>query len=124
MTEIQGTEKDLILEDTIRLLTSGEYMFSNRASQDIDLDRSWTKKAIIEEMVRYCQLKSAVYSEDSSAVGCSGEPVFLIKPIINDVHRWIIYKFAENEYGETVLIFIISAHYDESIYQERSEGDE
>lgn len=129
--EILGTEKDLIAENTIRLLKNGDYSFSNRASQDIDLDRSWTKKSIIEEMVRYCQLKSPVYSEESTAVGCKGEPVYLIKPVINDVHRWIVYKFAENEYGETVLIFIISAHIDKNIYgeygdifQERGEGDE
>ncbi len=53
MEEILGTEKDLIVENTIRLLKDGDYSFSNRASQDIDLDRSWTKKSIIEEMVRY-----------------------------------------------------------------------
>ena len=131
MEEILGTEKDLIIENTVRLLKNGDYIFRNRASQDIDLDRSWTKKSIIEGMIQYCQLKNPIYSEESTAVGCEGAPVYLIKPVINDLYRWIIYKFAQNEYGESVLVVVISAHSDKNIYgeygnifQERSEGDE
>jgi len=76
----------------------------------------WTQKALIEGVIQYAAMQSSIYWEESSAIGCQGDVVYLIKPLINDYWRWIVFKFGEDEYGEAIMVIIISAHKDEKIY--------
>jgi hypothetical protein len=129
MEEVSGTSKEFIFEKTVRLLKDGCYIFREKASAAIDLDRSWTQKALIDGMIQYALLNNPLYCEESRAIGCAGDIVYLIKPLINDFYRWIVYKFGQDECGKDIVVFIISAHKDEKIYGQSIEtiierGDE
>jgi len=129
MEELSGTSKEFIFEKTVRLLKEGCYRFREKASVAIDSDRSWTQKAVIEGIIQYAELNNPLYSEESRRMGCAGDIVYLIKPFINDFYRWIVYRFGQDEYGNDIVVFIISAHKDQKIYGQSSEivterGDE
>jgi len=116
MEEISGTDKEYILNLTSKFLKEERYLVRERASAQIDLDRSWTIKALIKGIILYADMQGALFCEESTAIGCQGDLVYLIKPNINEFWRWVVFKFGVDEYGDAVLVIIISAHKDEKIY--------
>lgn len=117
MTEITNTtEKEEICDKLTKLLNEKKYRFTTKASRLINLDSSWTEKAVIEGMKLHAILKNPIYWEMSKKEGNEEDVIFLMKPCICDFSRWIDFKFAQDENGEDCLVVIISAHKDREIY--------
>jgi len=118
--EVSKSEKEFVYDKLLKLLAKNCYIFKRKASECIDLDTSWTQKALIEGMKVYAALQKPLYREESKSEGHEKEIVFLIKPFINDFYRWVIFKLGQDENGEDIVVFIISAHKDEKIYGSRN----
>lgn len=115
MEEILETEKEFIFDKVVKLKN---FIFTSKASRSIDLDTSWTQKAVKEGIIQHIGLNGSLFFEKSQAVGHEEDIIYLIKPFINDFYRWIAFRFAQDEDENDVAVVVISAHKDKKIYGE------
>ena len=114
MEEVTGTVKDYVYEKVVNFLKKEEdhLKLSKKASIEMDLDTSWTRKALVMGMTIHASLNDPLYCEESTAPGRKGEAVYVIKRAINEKPRWIRFRLAQDQYGDDAALFIISAHED------------
>jgi len=114
MEDVIGTSKEYVFEKLINFLRNEkeQLKFTAKASMEIDLDPSWTRKALIMGVIIHASINGQLYCEKSKVRGRDDDIIYIIKPIINDKPRWVRFRLGQDESGEDTTAVIISAHED------------